>query len=372
MLRLYCLLFSDLKLMFNMKKFSPLSGMLFLAVAGATATSTALAATSQPKACLDQFYQNTAPELQRESLKKDTTALCLNGFNAMHSGVSKTSFWVAEYLTPERLSVKIKREDSFHEEDLVKGARATLKDYRGSGYDRGHMAPNADMPTKAAQHDSFSLANMVPQTPQNNQQVWRELEEGVRAVVTKQKQDVYVVTGPEYSGKNIKRLGNGLLVPTATYKAIYAPQTGVIGAYYVSNDMNVAKPKVELMSICALEQKIGINLFPKLSDAEKRKVYDLPLNASAVKANQTIGLKSTDQKSNCAAPVSTQQINATKKLFKPSASYEGTMEEVLAKKPQQDVSTPEPQAKADTSSTESSGILKIILEIVQFIVQLLK
>lgn len=111
MLRLYCLLFSDLKLMFNMKKFSPLSGMLFLAVAGATATSTALAATSQPKACLDQFYQNTAPELQRESLKKDTTALCLNGFNAMHSGVSKTSFWVAEYLTPERLSVKIKREE---------------------------------------------------------------------------------------------------------------------------------------------------------------------------------------------------------------------------------------------------------------------
>jgi endonuclease G, mitochondrial len=359
--------------MFYMAKFTFISRILALTALGAATTSTMAAATTQPKACLDQFYQSAAPELQRESLKKDTTALCLNGFNAMHSGVSKTSFWVAEYLTPERLSVKLKREDSFHEEDLVKGARATLKDYRGSGYDRGHMAPNADMPTKAAQHDSFSLANMVPQTPQNNQQVWRELEEGVRALVTKQKHHVYLVTGPEYSGKNIKRLGDGLLVPTATYKAVYIPKTGAIGAYYVSNDMSVAKPKVEVMSICALEQKIGINLFPKLTDAQKRKVYDLPLTATAVKNNQEIALKTTDQKSTCATAVTTQQINATKKLFKPSASYEGTMEEVLAKKPQEGADTQaQPQAKPESSETESSGILKIILQIVQFLVQLLK
>lgn len=355
-----------------MKKFSPLSGIVFLAVASAATTSTIAATSTQPKPCLDQFYQAAAPELQRDSLKKDTTALCLNGFNAMHSGVSKTPFWVAEYLTPERLSVKIKREDNFHEEELVKGARATLKDYRGSGYDRGHMAPNADMPTKAAQYDSFSLANMVPQTPQNNQQVWRELEEGVRAVVTKQKQDIYVITGPEYSGKNIKRLGNGLLVPTATYKAIYVPKTGVIGAYYVSNDMDVAKPQVEILSICALEQKIGINLFPKLKDADKRKVYDLPLNATSVKNNQDIKFKSIDQKATCAAPATTQQITATKKLFKPSASYEGTMEEVLAKKPEVGVNAPEPQSKAETTANEPTGILKIILDILQFIVQLLK
>ena len=368
--------------MFNMATFNSFSRILCLALAGA-ATSSMAAANSKPTPCLDQFYQETAPQLQRDNLKKDTTALCLNGFNAMHSGVSKTSFWVAEYLTPERLSVKIKREDSFHEEELVKGARATLEDYRASGYDRGHMAPNADMPTKAAQHDSFSLANMVPQTPQNNQQVWRELEEGVRALVTKQKQDVYVITGPDYSGAKPKKIGNGVFVPNATYKAIYAPKSGVIGAYYVSNDMKVPKPQVELISICALEEKIGINLFPTLKDSEKRKIYHLPLKASDLKADPTISLKSIDEESSCAQLVSAKDIQATQKLFQSSArSYEGPMAEVLAKVESAQQAT-EPKAvelqkqptepkPVEPQSSENSGLLKIIMEIIQFLLQLLK
>ena len=91
-------------------------------------------------------------------------------------------------------------------------------------YDRGHMAPNADMPNKAAQFDSFSLANMVPQAPKNNQQVWRELEEATRALVTKQKLDVFVVTGPVFQGKKLKTIGQGVIVPSAVYKAVYMPK----------------------------------------------------------------------------------------------------------------------------------------------------
>ena len=332
-----------------------------------------MASTASP-ACLDQFYQAAAPQLQNEKLKANTTPLCLNGFNALHSGVSKTSLWVAEALTPERLSIKIARKDSFHEENQVPAQqRATLEDYRGSGYDRGHMAPNADMPTKAAQHDSFSLANMVPQTPQNNQQVWRELEEGVRAYVTKQQKTLYVITGPDYSGK-VSTIGkNKVLVPTATYKAVYSPDTGMVGAYYVSNDMKVAKPQVERISICALEQKIGINLFPKLKEQDKRQVYALPLSAGQVKANQSIQLLSTDEKSTCAAQVTTQQINANKKLFKPSADYEGTMVEVLAKKP---VSVDEPQPSTAPSveapTQENVWWKSLLRELLNFLVQLLK
>ena len=180
-------------------------------------------------ACLDQFYRDIPPYLAKKSLTKNTFPLCFNGFNVMYSGVSKTPLWVAEALTPQRLSHKIPREDNFHEETRLKTEyRATLADYKASGYDRGHMAPNADMPNKDAQFDSFSLANMVPQAPKNNQQVWRELEEATRAIVTKQKQDVYIVTGPVYSAKKLKTIGNGVIVPTATYKAIYIPNTPAI------------------------------------------------------------------------------------------------------------------------------------------------
>ena len=115
-------------------------------------------------ACLNQFYREQPPVLIKESLKKNSYPLCFNGFNVMYSGVSKTPLWTAEYLSPQRLSQKIKREDNFHEEPRVNAThRALLSDYRGSGYDRGHMSPNADMPNKESQFDSFSLANMVPQ-----------------------------------------------------------------------------------------------------------------------------------------------------------------------------------------------------------------
>ena len=177
--------------------------------------------SSSNSACLDQFYRDIPPYLAKESLNKNTYPLCFNGFNVMYSGVSKTPLWVAEALTPQRLSQKIPREDSFHEETKVKAEhRATLSDYKASGYDRGHMAPNADMPTKAAQSDSFSLANMVPQAPKNNQQIWRELEEATRAMVTKHKYDVYVVTGPVFAAKKLKTIGKGVIVPSAVFKAL--------------------------------------------------------------------------------------------------------------------------------------------------------
>ena len=119
---------------------------------------------STQSTCLKQFYRSEPPYLSKASLQKNTTALCFNGFNVMYSGVSKTPLWSAEYLSPARLSQKIKREDSFHEETRLPASdRAVLSDYKGSGYDRGHMSPNADMPDKQSQADSFSLANMVPQ-----------------------------------------------------------------------------------------------------------------------------------------------------------------------------------------------------------------
>lgn len=114
--------------------------------------------------CLSQFYREQPPFLNKDSLNKNSYALCFNGFNVMYSGTSKTPLWSAEHLSPMRLSQKIKREDSFHEELRVNPEhRALLSDYRGSGYDRGHMAPNGDMLSKQSQADSFSLANMVPQ-----------------------------------------------------------------------------------------------------------------------------------------------------------------------------------------------------------------
>lgn len=308
---------------------------------------------SSNSACLEQFYREIPPYLLKESLSKHSYALCFNGFNVMYSGVSKTPLWVAEALTPQRLSQKIPREDSFHEENNVATEhRATLSDYRGSGYDRGHMAPNADMPNKAAQFDSFSLANMVPQAPKNNQQVWRELEEATRALVTKQKLDVFVVTGPIFQGKKLKTIGQGVIVPTAVYKAVYLPKQGISGAYYAPNNDS---QQVKVVSICYLEEKLGINLFPQLTEQQKRNIYQLPLSAAQVKASQDIKYMRWDAESQCAEEADTASIQAQQKQF-----ASGQSQTAESKLPQID------------EETKQALIKQLVDAMVQYFLQLLR
>ena len=303
--------------------------------------------------CLKQFYRDVPPILSRESLKKDSYALCFNDFNVMYSGVSKTPLWSAEYLTPERLSIKIKREDNFHEETRVQQAhRALLTDYRGSGYDRGHMAPNADMNNTAAQYDSFSLANMVPQSPKNNQELWRKLEEAVRAIVTKQHRDAYVVTGPVFEGKRLKTIGQGVIVPTAVYKAVYLPKQGISGAYYAPNNDS---QQVKVVSICYLEEKLGVNLFPQLTEQQKRNIYQLPLSAAQVKASQDIKYMRWDAESQCAEEADTASIQAQQKQF-----ASGQPQTAESKLPQID------------EETKQALIKQLIDAMVQYFLQLLR
>ncbi|MFU9813326.1 DNA/RNA non-specific endonuclease [Acinetobacter radioresistens] len=304
-------------------------------------------------ACLNQFYREVPPYLVKESLKKDSYPLCFNGFNVMYSGVSKTPLWVAEYLNPQRLSTKIKREDNFHEETRVQQAhRALLTDYRGSGYDRGHMAPNGDMNNTAAQYDSFSLANMVPQSPKNNQELWRKLEEAVRAIVTKQHRDAYVVTGPVFEGKRLKTIGQGVIVPTAVYKAVYLPKQGISGAYYAPNNDS---QQVKVVSICYLEEKLGINLFPQLTEQQKRNIYQLPLTAAQVKANQDIKYMRWDAESQCAEEADTASIQAQQKQF-----ASGQPQTAESKLPQID------------EETKQALIKQLVDMLVQYFLQLLR
>ncbi len=275
-------------------------------------------------ACLNQFYRDIPPFLIKESLKKNSYALCLNDFNVMYSGLSKTPLWVSEKLTPQRLSQRIKREDNFHEETRIPEMhRALLSDYRSSGYDRGHMAPNGDMGNTQAQFDSFSLVNIVPQAPKNNQQVWRELEEATRALVTKQKQDVYVITGPVFEGRKLKTIGRGVIVPSAVYKAIYLPKTGAIGAYYAPNDNSL---QVKVVSVCYLEEKLGMNLFPQLTEEQKRNVYQLPLSASQVKMQKPLTYLHWDGESQCAEEVEQQTMSGVQKQFTQQKQQAPTLE----------------------------------------------
>jgi endonuclease G len=234
------------------------------------------ACTSKPPTCTDHFYEGATPVITKESLTNKTQMLCFEGYAVMHSGVSHTPIWSAEHLTAQRIEAAkgMKRKNAFHtEEQLPASDRAELNDYVHSGYDRGHMSPSGDMPTENAQHESFSLANMIPQNPKNNQILWEGIEEATRALAVTDG-EVYVVTGPIFEGNSLERLNGRVLVPTSVFKAIYDPAHKTAGAYVTPN---AAGMEYQTLSIVDLEKRTGINIFPKLSPEIKATKMSMPV-----------------------------------------------------------------------------------------------
>ncbi|MGO2341030.1 MAG: DNA/RNA non-specific endonuclease [Psychrobacter sp.] len=228
--------------------------------------------------CSESFYGGVYPEFTNDKLSNKTQELCMDGFAVMYSGVSRTPLWSAEHLDRKRLqqAEEIDREDSFHEESkLPDSARASLSDYSGSGYDRGHLAPNADMANRSQQYDSFSLANIAPQSPRNNRYIWRNIESATR-YMTQQYGEVYTVTGVAFTDKKTKQLADRVLVPSHFFKAVYIPATNQAGVYYAPNDES---ERIEIISVNELASEIGIDVLPVLDSQTKAQAFDLPLKA---------------------------------------------------------------------------------------------
>lgn len=113
---------------------------------------------------------------------------------------SRTAAWVIEQLSPERLSgpADRKRCDFREDETVHPYHRATNPDYRGSGFDRGHLAAAANHKhSQRAMEDTFYLSNVAPQNPHLNQNAWNNLEQYCRSL-TKQFHNVFVCSGPLY------------------------------------------------------------------------------------------------------------------------------------------------------------------------------
>jgi endonuclease G len=231
-------------------------------------------ARRSPETCADHYLDGRAPQIQNPKLATATKELCFKVFSVMHSGVTRTPLWSAEHLEADEVesAQQLTRENAFHAETrLPSDQRAELADYARSGFDRGHMAPNGDMPDRDAQRDSFSLANIVPQDGENNRHLWAGIE-GVVRKMAKKEGDLYVVTGPAFIGSNLRKVGQ-VLVPTHLYKLVYSPRQKAGAAWFVENTAD-AKPNV--IPIPELERIIGINLLPALSDDEKGRMLKLP------------------------------------------------------------------------------------------------
>lgn len=229
---------------------------------------------AQANDCQSHYAGGQPPEITNPKMTSKTQALCYEAFAVMYSGVTRTPLWSAEHL--ERSNIEsaqaMSRENSFHADpNLPVDSRAELRDYARSGFDRGHMSPNGDMPTRNAQYESFSLANMIPQNPNNNRYIWEGIEAAVRRLA-KSEGDLYVISGPAFIGSDIQKIGN-VLVPTYIFKVVYSPTHNQAGAYFLKNE---ATKEYSAISVAQLEKTVGISLLPGVSQSVKDKLMNLP------------------------------------------------------------------------------------------------
>lgn len=176
-----------------------------------------------------------------------------------------------------------RRKNYKYNPDPATAASPDRGDYRGSGYDRGHMAPAMDMKwSKASMTEAFYMTNMCPQNHQLNNNVWRIMEETIHRWAKRDKR-LIIATGP-VPGNDMEMIGprRNIAVPKAFYKVVYAPGQGRAIAFVYNNatDNGQGSMRSHVVSIDYVERVTGLDFFPTLSpqvqtSLESRSNYDL-------------------------------------------------------------------------------------------------
>ena len=255
------------------------AGPAVLALVLILGTLTIEAGAQTAAGCGDRFAKSGLPVHRGDFEADDFTLLCRIGYAALHNNRTKIPDWVMEDLPRSQISGTANRDKSRFKEDpdlkREDTPRAALKDYRGSGFDRGHQAPAADFKrSQAVMDESFYLSNMAPQIgPSFNRGIWARLEERVRDLVRSRKR-LIVITGPVYESDELpppkkKQIGDstpGVRVPEGFYKIIYDPKRQRVLAFLMPN-RKLRKRKIGEFrtTVWELEELTGLNFFPALS-----------------------------------------------------------------------------------------------------------
>jgi endonuclease G, mitochondrial len=223
--------------------------------------------------CSDEFWQHQSPSM---TVQGPLYALCASHFATLYSSRTETPLYSAEHLTARQIyaAIHMSRNDDFHEDDRLPAASAsTLGEFRGSGWDRGHMAPSGDEPDEQSQYESFALSNMIPQNPNDNRYLWADIETAVRELVLANEDDVYVITGPLFETNRAPALQGRVEIPSYIFKAVYDPAAGIAGVFVARN-----APGREFwrLSLTDFRNRSGIDPFPGLPARIEADVSKLP------------------------------------------------------------------------------------------------
>lgn len=197
------------------------------------------------------------------------------GYTASYNHEWLIPNWVAYELTREELNGTTKGEESFQWDPDIKGKQAWREDYAGSGWDKGHLIPRADLKWSAkAYSESFYFSNICPQNHDFNAGVWLTTENMARRIA-RQYGSVYVVCGPIVTDNKYGTIGeHKVLVPDAFFKAFLIKDGGEYSAiaFVMLNSSERQLLKTCSMTVDELEDKCGLDLFSVLDTTIQEEI----------------------------------------------------------------------------------------------------
>lgn len=196
------------------------------------------------------------------------------GFSIGYSNKKRQAVWVAYLLSADNLQAKqFVRKDRFKVDPAIKLFPVYPKDYSKSGFDKGHLAPAADMTySLESMNNSFLMTNISPQIPGCNRGIWKRLESKVRSWAKKEKL-LYVITGPVFSDAPSMLGKTGIPVPVAFYKVVFdLTPPHKMTAFIIPNHTTKRQLESFAVSVDTVELLTGLDFFSELDDQLENKL----------------------------------------------------------------------------------------------------
>ena len=233
--------------------------------------------TKIPKLTREYEHDGLKNFFPQDNYNRPEQILYRKNYVVSYNQDTKCPNWVLWKLTRNHVDGQIKRPDyAFHEDIEVPEPRAELQDYRGSGYDRGHMCPAGDNKwNDKAMYESFLLSNICPQNTKLNCGLWNQIETSCRNWAKKYN-ELYIICGPIYFGDTYNTIGKGrVVVPDAFFKAVICLKGMPKGIAFACMNCNADKKmKYYVRTIAEVEHLTGYRLFPNLDEKISSQVKD--------------------------------------------------------------------------------------------------
>lgn len=224
---------------------------------------------SYPQISKGEIGFSTA-EFDDTFLPSSTTGVVVDHafYSLSYAEVHEQAEWVAYALTRDHLISNNFDRPYFIEDRSVKSKSADWRNYKNSGYDRGHLCPAGDRQFNYdAFHETFLTSNISPQDPNFNAGIWNSLEQKVRFWAEKY-DGVYVITGGILE-KGLLTIGDERVsVPKRFYKIVVDATGGNYKsiAFIIPNTTSNDSFYDFVVSIDEIEEQTGIDFFPKFSE----------------------------------------------------------------------------------------------------------